>query len=333
MEKMATNNRIPFVDALKGFAILLVVMGHFLAGIYPDWKTALDSNAFGMSLWRVIYGFHMPLFMFCSGFVFYKPRDFFSFRNCSCTILKSFLRLILPYFSFGLLFYVFFDRFFVFWYLYVLFVFYIITLLIKCIVVKFKWWNIHTDSFFFLLLSFAAWIICGKLRSYEILPFLDLGHFSLYLYFILGHVVRQEKLQEILRKRNILFTIFVVLFFIVGLNKFNLISLPSKLSIFYPLSAIGMFFHFFSILRENGKFFKLLERFGRHSLEIYLLHNFFMIKLPMLGGGLDVLPKISSFVLQGIISFLASILIIAISFCVINLVSKSNILRKIFFGK
>lgn len=37
--------------------------------------------------------------------------------------------------------------------------------------------------------------------------------------------------------------------------------------------------------------------------------------------------------LQGIISFLASILIIAISFCVINLVSKSNILRKIFFGK
>lgn len=57
---MATNkSRITYIDQLRGFAILLVVMGH-----------ALEHNGYHQSpLFNLIYSFHMPLFFCISGFV------------------------------------------------------------------------------------------------------------------------------------------------------------------------------------------------------------------------------------------------------------------------
>lgn len=49
-----------YIDRLKGFAILLVIMGHmYLFPMHPN-----DDFIF-----RIICSFHMPLFLFLSGFV------------------------------------------------------------------------------------------------------------------------------------------------------------------------------------------------------------------------------------------------------------------------
>ena len=54
--------RIQYIDSLKGFAIVLVVMGHIFGFSQPE-----DGiNTF-------IYTFHMPLFMFLSGLVISPP--------------------------------------------------------------------------------------------------------------------------------------------------------------------------------------------------------------------------------------------------------------------
>lgn len=50
-------NRILQIDVLKGFAILLVVLGHAI------YETYSENNI----VFRMIYSFHMPLFMFLSG--------------------------------------------------------------------------------------------------------------------------------------------------------------------------------------------------------------------------------------------------------------------------
>ena len=43
---MEQKKRIDYIDALKGFAILLVVMGHVLANVcHDDWSTALQGGA------------------------------------------------------------------------------------------------------------------------------------------------------------------------------------------------------------------------------------------------------------------------------------------------
>lgn len=56
-----TGKRDAHLDALKGFAIALVVLGHSIQTSVANWD---DNVAF-----RVIYSFHMPLFMFLGGAV------------------------------------------------------------------------------------------------------------------------------------------------------------------------------------------------------------------------------------------------------------------------
>ena len=54
--------RLDFIDALRGFAIAIVVLGHAL-----QYTLAVPDDD---PLYRLIYSFHMPLFMFISGFVY-----------------------------------------------------------------------------------------------------------------------------------------------------------------------------------------------------------------------------------------------------------------------
>ncbi len=61
--------REAWLDGLKGFAILLVILGHVLSG-YLDAGTfpAAYRSLYGVRSW--IYSFHMPLFFLISGFTF-----------------------------------------------------------------------------------------------------------------------------------------------------------------------------------------------------------------------------------------------------------------------
>ena len=55
------SNRIPIVDAAKGYGILLVFLGHL---VYYD-----------SPLFRIIFNFHMPLFFMLSGMTFSPEKD------------------------------------------------------------------------------------------------------------------------------------------------------------------------------------------------------------------------------------------------------------------
>lgn len=85
-EEANLNNRIEWVDTLKGIGILLVVVGHTAV---PD------------SLKQYFFSFHMPLFFFISGYLFYFSE--FSKTGSFDTYVKNKLKhLIKPYFLFGL---------------------------------------------------------------------------------------------------------------------------------------------------------------------------------------------------------------------------------------
>lgn len=77
------NQRIEWIDLLKGIGILFVVAGH----------SALSPSFVGY-----IFSFHMPLFFFLSGYLFSagKYPDFKSFLG------KKARSLLVPYFSFAL---------------------------------------------------------------------------------------------------------------------------------------------------------------------------------------------------------------------------------------
>lgn len=76
------SQRITWIDCWKGIAIVTVVAGNIL-----DLKLA-----------KYIFWFHMPLFFFISGYLYKENHDYLSFFK------KKFLRFIVPYTSFLLLF-------------------------------------------------------------------------------------------------------------------------------------------------------------------------------------------------------------------------------------
>lgn len=63
------NKRNDYIDFVKSVAIILVVIGHCIqcgsGSLYFEEQLYFDNILF-----RVIYSFHMPLFMLLSGFLF-----------------------------------------------------------------------------------------------------------------------------------------------------------------------------------------------------------------------------------------------------------------------
>ena len=80
--------RDTFLDNLKGVLILLVVFAHYLI-LYVEQNVASLAV---QTLCFFIYSFHMPLFVFVSGFF---SKDVGKARE------TAFTRLLLPYFFFN----------------------------------------------------------------------------------------------------------------------------------------------------------------------------------------------------------------------------------------
>ena len=77
--------RYETIDIAKAFAIILVVVGHFQSPYMPHGYEIMRS---------VIYLFHMPLFVFVSGFLYiatWRPTSYKHF------VVKKFKRLMIPY--------------------------------------------------------------------------------------------------------------------------------------------------------------------------------------------------------------------------------------------
>ena len=78
-------NRSVFIDISKAICIILVVVGHTLPVFSPDWYKKMVLG---------IYTFHMPLFMFASGYLYAltkKNETYWTF------LLKKIRRLVIPY--------------------------------------------------------------------------------------------------------------------------------------------------------------------------------------------------------------------------------------------
>ncbi|MGA3083608.1 MAG: acyltransferase family protein [Thermodesulfobacteriota bacterium] len=96
---MVVKERFKEIDLAKGLAIFLVVVGHIVARQpYPsgnEWYTTLKF---------LIYKFHMPFFMFISGFVMlYSYKSVNSILEYVTYVKNKFLRLMVAFFFFGII--------------------------------------------------------------------------------------------------------------------------------------------------------------------------------------------------------------------------------------
>lgn len=84
------SSRMEYVDALRGFTMLLVVMMHEFVFSYDGWHL-LDSS------YNIVFSrFRMPLFFFISGFIYYKYGKTWNESACWEFLRKKALVQLLP---------------------------------------------------------------------------------------------------------------------------------------------------------------------------------------------------------------------------------------------
>ncbi len=95
-----SSNREQWLDIAKGFAILLVVLGHVLIGfltaeMYPQYTNGLNYVVY------TIYSFHMPLFFAISGYLYGRYEDRATPEKAKEVLIKKLIRLGIPFVLFS----------------------------------------------------------------------------------------------------------------------------------------------------------------------------------------------------------------------------------------
>lgn len=273
---MKSNKKYLFdVDVAVGIAIVLVVYGHLLFDV-KDVSWFVETR-------RLIYKFHMPLFMFLSGLLMsysYKPIE--STRDYKMFLLKKLKKFVPPYLLFSLIFLLFDYIFYGFgldelkqkiaaiflypaegsagflWYVYVLFEFYVVLPILMFLSKK----NI------LILLVIAAF-----LQFFNITEVFNLNMFAFYFTFITLGIVANKYLNtyyNLLSKGGLIFLIlFLVILFVTYMDYY---LLPKVIIGFFSIPAI----HFISINIIKSRVGKEFALLGRYSFYIYLMNTLVM---------------------------------------------------------
>lgn len=328
------KNRIEYIDALRGFAILLVVLGHLL-----------QRNGYNNSgLYNTIYSFHMPLFFCISGFV-----TEYSCKLTNSSKIKDYLNYIKRKFNVIMIPYL-------FWSLVVDPLFFTSSfsienyklIITETLIDNVSYWFL--PCLFFLLLLYVIWkYISTKINSKNV--FLDLSVFvfcsSLYLvmfflsnydffrsalsyvaYFAIGVIAsKYNVVYNILKDNSTVFAFSVILFsLIVGYFSNSNSTLSNKIiRLSTGILSLPIWFHIFSDSLINQTLKRHLSFIGKYTLIIYVLHNNFTF---LFSSTIDIGIIIHIFVF-GIISVFICIICIFIG----KIIEKNTILSFVMLGK
>lgn len=264
------TKRIPYFDNVKGLLITLVVLGHIIEPFL--YIHSLDF------IYILIYSFHMPLFIFCSGY--------FACKNNK----KILHNLIFPYILFQCL-YILFERYilhndvtftfttpyWILWYLLSVSSFNIIIQFFEKINIK------------VIFISFIIGLAVGYDNS--------IGHYlslsrtiSLFPFFLLGYYFRISRFDfNKLKKNNnivyisvfltFIFTILIYLFcnsidknWLFGSNPYE--AFNYNFIIRCASYIVAIIFSVFILIILPNKNIKFITKAGMNSMSIFLLHGF-----------------------------------------------------------
>ena len=88
-----------WITVLKGYTIILVVLGHLLQGL--DKSGIIHDKSIFNYIDYVIYSFHMPLFFLISGYLYKRNENIKTLKAYKLFVCKKTLNLAIPYFIFS----------------------------------------------------------------------------------------------------------------------------------------------------------------------------------------------------------------------------------------
>lgn len=340
---MIKKTRIKAFDFLKLIAIFFVIWGHAI-------QYFLSSDYSDEPVFRIIYSFHMPLFMMISGY--------FSFSSMSLSmgifLKKKIVQLLLPVFTWGAFLWIY-------------------QLVYECIQTKVLSTNIDSllqiliCDFWFLKSCFICYFLYYCRRFFNT-RFISWTYVSLFLSlfipyaqmwimyscFLLGIELKTNPLffshvKENYLKYSILFLVMLCFwgksFFIngnglysvfVGLMKEDFVPLHMwcynlyrlAIGIIGSIAFIGLFCHFPQ--KINNRLLNSCCEYGRYTLELYVIQVLVIEEILSKHINFD---NVNIYLCNIIVMPLVSIIFIYICVFLIKEISKISLLRFILFGK
>ena len=280
------KERIAYIDSLKGLAILLMVMGHVISWQFRDVLVMqYEGPREVMFLWRFIYSFHMPLLMFCSGLFALRIKEY-TWNSLGRNLWKRVQSLLFPIIFSGALLWL--QRgSFGYWFLWILFQFIVVVMVVDALCSLLPKYRQVVSTSIIVLSALIVYNFWGKLMFLHNPPIIDVEHWNLYPYFCMGIICARYELCTKWFSKNWVYTIALVIFgFMTYWVTICVNTIPLyRLSVgILPISAIVLLVYLFKEgLSETSKPVRWLQQLGECSLEVYILHLFFMF--PMYGVG------------------------------------------------
>lgn len=294
---------------------------------------------------RYFTEFRMPLFFFVSGFVLYKSKDWtfgyiakFLQKKIPVQILSPAIFMFL-YFHFReipILEGIFNEHKYGYWFTFVLFEYYIFYILIQllCRVAHFK--GLKKDCLIIFMGVFVY--ICNIIVTFPdyISGLIGFIHWKYFLFFCFGTLVRKHFICFIEQCEKKPFVLLCVMsYFLLNFYSNELQSFSHNLiSLLLAISGIMLVFSFFRIYENcfysDKKIGYILQYIGRRTLDIYLLHYFFIPR---------ELPKVTSVfstnslpIIEFACSLIISLMVIAACLLISSVIRMSPTLAQWMFG-
>ena len=306
-------------DLLKLFAIYLVIWGHCTQYFF-------SSDKLEEPIFRIIYSFHMPLFIMISGYFSTSSLK----KNIPDLFSQKFIQLIVPCVTWGTLLFLrkiilefdSVDISFQLWTHYSLRILWFLKCLFICYIIYYFSFKYITNKFF----SIVVFILIGMNT-----PFYQVN--VLYPYFLIGvimhmyqgYIDQYKKYIGLTSMISFLFLHFVMLY----LNIQSVYLDNSWISNVTALMGCFCFIYLFRLIKGESRFLKILSGYGQCTLGVYILQTFI---LELILSRLIQLDDLNFFVSNLLINPILSGVILFVCVLLTKVLCRSRYIDLIFMG-
>lgn len=339
------TNRIEYIDALRGFAILLVIFCHIEIHSF-------QNQAF---LYTHIYKLiHMPLFFFISGYIALQNNKVWDTHTFLQESMKKTRILIVPAFLFGLIYTYFFANgnlaIFIsdiskqgYWFTIALFEMFLVYYTANYILYRCKQ-KVSNHTFIAAMFMTILGVYLLKISSLYYKPINDFMNITSFYYlpfyyphFIFGVIAAKYKtyFEKFIDNSYVMAGILIVFSTILGFRPYlieHLLGGKEISACIISFTGIIVVYNFFrkyqTNLSSSTKLGASLQYIGKKTLDIYLLHYFFLPYIPKIHQLWGTSPNL----IMELIGFLLVFLVIGCCLITSNIIRLSDFLGYWLFG-
>lgn len=357
-----TTKRIEYIDALRGLTMILVIFGHlYMPGI--------------SSLMRIITSFYMPLFFFISGYLAFKTEETWNLSTYVKNLWTKSRTLLIPTLLFGLTFsYLIRDhniQIFItdvwkdgYWFTIVLLEMFFLHFTYNLIFNKLRSgggvWHKNLWLYAFAILLYGLPYICNFLNINniynQVTNIISLSLLCQYFqFFVLGLLVRQFQNQahEIIDNKYVSASIIILFVILYGWLQIDDQYINNSTGVLHKLLLLidigeswlvrylGLIIVYAFFRKYQDSFTQAkplgssLQYIGRHTLDIYVLHYFFLPNIAPIKEYIFNTRHVwnsTNIVFELFIGISVSLMVIAVCLVVSKIIRTSDLLGHYLFG-